>query len=109
MACKLIWSPAARDDLHDIVRFIARDNRERAESFGYELMMRTDILHENPEAGRICFRVSESPNPRNYLSTVSYRLSPRYGATIGRDCACLARSTGRSVSLNLFGRWSASP
>jgi hypothetical protein len=44
MACKLIWSPAARDDLHDIVRFIARDNPERAESFGYELMMRTDIL-----------------------------------------------------------------
>jgi hypothetical protein len=34
MACKLIWSPAARDDLHDIVRFIARDNPERAESFG---------------------------------------------------------------------------
>jgi len=26
MACKLIWSPAARDDLRDIVRFIARDN-----------------------------------------------------------------------------------
>jgi len=29
MACKLIWSPIARDDLRDIVRFIARDNRLR--------------------------------------------------------------------------------
>jgi toxin ParE1/3/4 len=53
MACKLIWSPAARDDLRDIVRFIARDNPHRAESFGYELMTRTDILNDHPEAGRI--------------------------------------------------------
>jgi len=30
MAYKLIWSPAARDDLHDIVVFIARDNPNRA-------------------------------------------------------------------------------
>ena len=42
MACKLIWSPAARDDLRNIVRFIARDNPQRAESFGYELMRRTE-------------------------------------------------------------------
>lgn len=53
MACKIIWSPASRDDLRDIVRFIARDNPQRAESFGYELMRRTDILQEHPEAGRI--------------------------------------------------------
>ena len=53
MACKLIWSPAARDDLRDIVRFIARDNPQRAESFWYELMTRTDILHDHPEAGRM--------------------------------------------------------
>jgi plasmid stabilization system protein ParE len=32
MAYKLIWSPAARDDLHDIVVFIARDNPNRAMS-----------------------------------------------------------------------------
>lgn len=44
MACKLIWSPVSRDDLHDIVRFIARDNAPRAESFAYELMRRADIL-----------------------------------------------------------------
>jgi len=33
MAYKLIWSPAARDDLHDIVVFIARDSPERAEDW----------------------------------------------------------------------------
>jgi len=68
MACKLIWSPAARDDLRDIVRFIARDNPQRAESFGYELMKRTDILHDHPEAGRI---VTEYRNAR--IREIIYR------------------------------------
>lgn len=36
MAYKLIWSPAARDDLHDIVIFIARDNSERTALEGEE-------------------------------------------------------------------------
>ena len=52
MAFKLIWSPAARDDLHDIVVFIARDNPNRAMSFGYELISETDRLKEFPELGR---------------------------------------------------------
>jgi plasmid stabilization system protein ParE len=52
MACPIIWSPDARNDLRDIVRFIARDNPPRAESFAYQLMMRTDILQQHPEAGR---------------------------------------------------------
>jgi plasmid stabilization system protein ParE len=53
MAYKLTWSPAARDDLHDIVVFIARDNPNRAMSFGYELISETDHLQEFPELGRI--------------------------------------------------------
>jgi plasmid stabilization system protein ParE len=53
MAYKLIWSPAARDDLHDIIVFIARDNPNRAMSFGYELISETDRLQEFPEFGRI--------------------------------------------------------
>ena len=53
MAYKLIWSPAARDDLHDIIVFIARDNPNRAMSFGYELISGTDRLQEFPNIGRI--------------------------------------------------------
>lgn len=53
MAYKLIWSPAARDDLHDIVVFIARNNPNRAMSFGYELISETDRLADFPEFGRI--------------------------------------------------------
>ena len=52
MAYELIWSPAARDDLHDIVVFIARDNPNRAMPFGYELISETDRLQEFPESGR---------------------------------------------------------
>ena len=52
MAFKLIWSPAARDDLHDIVAFITRDNPNRAMSFGYQLISETDRLQEFPELGR---------------------------------------------------------
>jgi toxin ParE1/3/4 len=61
MACKLIWSPASRDDLRDIVRFIARDNPRRAESFAYQLMAQTDVLQQQPEIGRA---VPEHHDPR---------------------------------------------
>jgi len=53
MAYKLIWSPAARDDLHDIIVFIARDNPKRAMSFGYELISEIDRLTDFPNSGRI--------------------------------------------------------
>ncbi|HEY5915153.1 MAG TPA: type II toxin-antitoxin system RelE/ParE family toxin [Verrucomicrobiae bacterium] len=52
MAYKLIWSPAARDDLRDLVRFIARDNADRAASFGLQLIRRTEMVQEFPEMGR---------------------------------------------------------
>jgi len=41
MAYDLVWSPIALDDLHDIVVLIARDNPDRAMSFGYELILQT--------------------------------------------------------------------
>ena len=53
MAYKLIWSPAARDDLHDIVIFIARDNSERAMSFGIELIFQVNRLQSSPESDRV--------------------------------------------------------
>jgi toxin ParE1/3/4 len=52
MAYKLIWSPAARDDLHNIIVFIARDNPNRAMSFGFELISQVERVKEFPESGR---------------------------------------------------------
>ena len=54
MAYKLIWSPEARDDLRDIVRFIARDSRQRAEAFGFRLIRETDKLQESQRSGVSC-------------------------------------------------------
>ena len=53
MAYKLIWSPASCDDPHDIVSYISRDSRQRAEVFGYRLIAETDKLKSFPEVGRI--------------------------------------------------------
>lgn len=53
MAHKLIWSPTARDDLHDIIIFIARHSPEHAMSFGYELISLVDQLQLFPEQGRV--------------------------------------------------------
>jgi toxin ParE1/3/4 len=53
MAYKLIWSPASRDDLRDIVTFISRDSPLRAETFAYHLIAETDKLQNFSEIGRV--------------------------------------------------------
>lgn len=53
MAFKIIWSEQARDDLQDIVLFIAQDNSSVAESFGYQLMSKVDLLMQFPLLGRV--------------------------------------------------------
>jgi plasmid stabilization system protein ParE len=53
MAFKIVWSEQARDDLQAIVLFIAQDNPPVAESFGYLLMSKVDLLAQFPELGRV--------------------------------------------------------
>ena len=53
MAFQIIWSEQARDDLQSIVLFIAQDNPTVAESFGYRLMSKVDLLAQFPQIGRI--------------------------------------------------------
>jgi plasmid stabilization system protein ParE len=53
MAFQIIWSEQARDDLQSIVLFIAQDNPAVAESFGYRLMSKVDVLAQFPELGRV--------------------------------------------------------
>ena len=52
MAYKIIWSLQARDDLREIVLYIAADNPTVAETFGFRLMAKVDGLAEFPEMGR---------------------------------------------------------
>jgi len=90
MAYKLIWSPAARDDLHDIVVFIARDNPNRAMSFGYELISQTDRLQEFPELGRIVPEYRNDEIREIIFSAVSNRVPGQSRRKALRDCARLA-------------------
>jgi toxin ParE1/3/4 len=53
MAFKIIWSKQARDDLQAIVLFIAQDNPVVAESFGYQLISKVDVLARFPQIGRV--------------------------------------------------------
>lgn len=53
MACKIIWSLQSRDDLREIVLFIAADNPAAAQSFALRLMTRTDSLANFPFMGRV--------------------------------------------------------
>ncbi|MCU0782573.1 MAG: type II toxin-antitoxin system RelE/ParE family toxin [Verrucomicrobia bacterium] len=53
MAYKIIWSLQARDDLWEIVTFIAADNPAVAETFGFRLMSKVDVLADFPQLGRV--------------------------------------------------------
>lgn len=70
MAYKLIWSPVSRDDLRDIVRFIARDSPQRAESFAYRLMAQTDKLQDHPEIGEAFPSIAARQFARSYFGLV---------------------------------------
>jgi len=52
MGFKVILTPQSLDDLSNIVTFIARDNPERARTFGNELIDRALSLEKFPEIGR---------------------------------------------------------
>ena len=101
MAYKLIWSSAARDDLHDIVIFIARDNPERAMSFGYELISETDRLQTFPEFGRIVPEYQNQCIREIIFRPVQDCLSSGSRAAGVRDCACLAFGPGNTSSLEV--------
>jgi addiction module RelE/StbE family toxin len=53
MAFQVIWSRQAREDLQEIVTFIALDNPRVAETFGYLLMSKVDVLEKFPLIGRV--------------------------------------------------------
>jgi plasmid stabilization system protein ParE len=53
MAGKIIWSRQAREDLRDIVTFIAQDDPFIAEKFACRLMSRVESLTNFPEMGRV--------------------------------------------------------
>ena len=53
MDFQIVWSRAALTDLHDLVRYIARDNREVARRFGDRMISKVEALGMFPRIGRI--------------------------------------------------------
>ena len=53
MAFRVVWSKTALADLHDLVRYIARDDRQVAKRFGDLIVTKVQSLQTFPRIGRI--------------------------------------------------------
>ena len=72
MAFKVLITERANEDLADIVRFIARDNRAAAERLGNSLIDAVKLLAEFPAMGRM---VPERGSPQiREIVQGSYRI-----------------------------------
>jgi toxin ParE1/3/4 len=72
MGFKVILTPQSLDDLQEIVTFIAKDNPDRARTFGNELIDRALSVGTFPELGRVVPEVGE-PTVREVIYS-SYRI-----------------------------------
>jgi toxin ParE1/3/4 len=59
MGFKVILTPQSIADLEDIVTFIAKNNSERARTFGHELIDRALSIASFPELGRLVPEIGE--------------------------------------------------
>ena len=66
MGCKVILTTQSLDDLEEIVAFIAKDNPERARTFGNALIDRALSVATFPERGRVVPEIGE-PSVREIL------------------------------------------
>ena len=53
MAFRIVWSETALTDLRDLVRYIARDDRQDAKRFGDLIVTKVQSLQAFPRIGRI--------------------------------------------------------
>jgi len=72
---KVIWSPAALDDLDAIAAYIARDSVDRASLFAARCIEATNRLGSFPSIGRIIPEIGD-PSCREVLVGV-YRITYR--------------------------------
>ncbi len=87
MAFKIIWSKEAREDLREIVTFIAQDNPTAAESFGYLLISKIDVLAQFPQIGRVVPE-EQNENIREIIFR-SYRIV--YQTLVEKQIVAIAR------------------
>ncbi|EEF60491.1 conserved hypothetical protein [Pedosphaera parvula Ellin514] len=64
MAFKVVWTEQAREDLRDIVQFIAADNFAIAETFGFLIVSKVDQLINFPFLAEWFPRLEKNPYAR---------------------------------------------
>jgi toxin ParE1/3/4 len=68
----VIWTERARDDLVDIFRFIARDNRKAAERWTARLVEQAELAATTPFGGRVVQELGRNDVREVFLR--SYRI-----------------------------------
>ena len=56
---KVIWSPAALEDVDSIAEYVARDSADQASLFVLRLLESADRLQEFPRSGRVIPEIGE--------------------------------------------------
>ncbi len=74
----VVWTGRSRDDLIDIFRFIARDNRQAAERWTARLIAEAELAGTRPLGGRIVPEVGRDDVREVFLR--SYRIVYRVAA-----------------------------
>ena len=72
MGCKVVFTPQSLDDLKEIVTFIARNNQDRALSFGNELIDCALSVGAFPDLGSVVREIGD-PAVRQIVYS-SYRI-----------------------------------
>jgi len=87
VAGELTWSPTARQDLRELVAYIAEDDQEAARQFARGIFQTVERLRQFPESGRIVPEFAD-PTIREVIKfpcRVVYRLVvERQGIEIAR-------------------------
>jgi plasmid stabilization system protein ParE len=78
MATEVVWTLRARQDLRNVVLYIARDNPMAAQSFRQRILDKVEQLHSFPESGRVVLE-RRAPNIREVI-VPPYRIVYRFKA-----------------------------
>ena len=92
MAFRVVWSETALADLRDLVRYIARDDRQVAKRFGDLIVTKVQSLQAFPRIGRIVPEYREECL-RELINSLSNRLRNRRWDHLVGDSAHMARRT----------------
>ena len=72
MACSVIWSPEAVEDLNSIAEYIAKDSRFYAQSVVSKILITAREIPNSPQIGRIVPEVGTENIRERFV--YSYRL-----------------------------------